>query len=110
MVYLRGHEGRGIGLMHKLHAYRLQDGGMDTVQANLSLGFPADIRDYGIGAQVLADLGVSRIRLLTNNPAKQAGLEAQGVEVVERVPLVTSPNPENAYYLTTKRDKLGHVL
>jgi 3,4-dihydroxy 2-butanone 4-phosphate synthase/GTP cyclohydrolase II len=110
VVYLRGHEGRGIGLTHKLNAYRLQDGGMDTVQANLSLGLPADMRDYGIGVQILADLGVERLRLLTNNPAKRAGLEAHGVEIVERVPLVTDPTPENAYYLTTKRDKLGHPL
>jgi len=110
VIYLRGHEGRGIGLMHKLHAYRLQDDGMDTVQANLSLGFPADVRDYGIGQQILADLGVLQIRMLTNNPVKRAGLEAHGVEIVERVPLVTDPNPENADYLRTKRDKLGHSL
>ena len=88
MLYLRGHEGRGIGLLQKLHAYRLQDGGRDTVDANLDLGLPADAREYGTGAQILADLGVRTLRLLTNNPAKRAGLEGYGMSIVERIPLV----------------------
>jgi 3,4-dihydroxy 2-butanone 4-phosphate synthase / GTP cyclohydrolase II len=110
IVYLRGHEGRGIGLVDKLHAYQLQDDGLDTVEANLSLGLPTDRRDYGIGMQILVELGISRMRLLTNNPAKRAGLEGYGLEIVERVPLITQPNPENARYLGTKRAKLGHIL
>ncbi|HEY2652930.1 MAG TPA: bifunctional 3,4-dihydroxy-2-butanone-4-phosphate synthase/GTP cyclohydrolase II [Solirubrobacteraceae bacterium] len=110
IVYLRGHEGRGIGLIEKLHAYELQDGGLDTVEANLSLGHPTDRRDYGIGMQILVDIGVSKMRLLTNNPAKRAGLEGYGLEIVERVPLITQPNAENARYLTAKRAKLGHML
>jgi 3,4-dihydroxy 2-butanone 4-phosphate synthase/GTP cyclohydrolase II len=110
VVYLRGHEGRGIGLADKLHAYELQDDGLDTVEANLKLGHPADRRDYGIGMQILVDLGISRMRLLTNNPAKRAGLEGYGLEVVERVPLVTPSNPENVAYLDAKRAKLGHLL
>jgi 3,4-dihydroxy 2-butanone 4-phosphate synthase/GTP cyclohydrolase II len=110
VVYLRGHEGRGIGLVDKLHAYRLQDGGLDTVEANLSLGLPTDRRDYGIGMQILVDLGVSKMRLLTNNPAKRAGLEGYGLEIVERVPLITHPSSENARYLAAKRVKLGHLL
>jgi 3,4-dihydroxy 2-butanone 4-phosphate synthase / GTP cyclohydrolase II len=110
VVYLRGHEGRGIGLLEKLHAYQLQDSGLDTVEANLELGHPADRRDYGIGMQILTDLGVTRMRLLTNNPAKRAGLEGYGLEVVERIPLVTSPTPENVRYLATKKRKLGHLL
>ena len=108
VVYLRGHEGRGIGLLEKLHAYQLQDGGLDTVEANLELGHPGDRRDYGIGMQILADLGVRRMRLLTNNPAKRAGLEGFGLEVVERVPLVTAPTAENIHYLEAKERKLGH--
>ncbi len=110
VLYLRGHEGRGIGLLHKLQAYRLQDGGIDTVDANLSLGLPADARDYGTGAQILADLGVRTMRLLSNNPAKRAGLEGHGLQVVGRVPLTVHPNPENLRYLRTKRDRMGHDL
>jgi len=108
VVYLRGHEGRGIGLLEKLHAYQLQDGGLDTVEANLELGHPGDRRDYGIGMQILSDLGVRRMRLLTNNPAKRAGLEGYGLEVIERVPLVTTPTDENVHYLEAKQAKLGH--
>ena len=110
VVYLRGHEGRGIGLLDKLHAYRLQDRGLDTVEANLQLGFPSDRRDYGTGMQILRDLGVRSMRLLTNNPAKRRGLEGYGLSVLERVPLVTEPTPENVRYLHTKRAKLGHLL
>jgi 3,4-dihydroxy 2-butanone 4-phosphate synthase/GTP cyclohydrolase II len=110
VLYIRGHEGRAIGLKHKLRAYRLQDQGLDTVEANEELGFPADPRDYGIGAQILVDLGVRSMRLLTNNPAKRAGLEGYGLSIVERVPLETSPTAENIGYLRTKREKLGHLL
>jgi 3,4-dihydroxy 2-butanone 4-phosphate synthase/GTP cyclohydrolase II len=110
VVYIRGHEGRGIGLRHKLEAYALQDGGLDTVEANLELGFSPDSRDYGVGAQILVDLGISTMRLLTNNPTKRAGLEGYGLEIVDRIPLESSPNPENLRYLQTKREKLGHLL
>ena len=110
VVYIRGHEGRGIGLRHKLEAYALQDGGLDTVEANLELGFSPDSRDYGVGAQILVDLGISTMRLLTNNPTKRAGLEGYGLQIVDRVPLQSDPNPENIRYLETKRDKLGHLL
>ncbi|HEY7875042.1 MAG TPA: bifunctional 3,4-dihydroxy-2-butanone-4-phosphate synthase/GTP cyclohydrolase II [Actinomycetota bacterium] len=110
VVYIRGHEGRGIGLRHKLEAYALQDGGLDTVEANVELGFSPDARDYGVGAQILVDLGVSTMRLLTNNPTKRAGLEGYGLEIVERVPLESVPNPENLRYLQAKREKLGHIL
>ncbi|HLG00411.1 MAG TPA: bifunctional 3,4-dihydroxy-2-butanone-4-phosphate synthase/GTP cyclohydrolase II [Acidimicrobiia bacterium] len=110
VVYLRGHEGRGIGLSHKLRAYSLQDQGRDTVEANLELGFPADNREYGIGAQVLADLGVTTMRLMTNNPAKYTGLSGYGLEIVERVPLQASLNAENITYLRAKQEKLGHLL
>jgi 3,4-dihydroxy 2-butanone 4-phosphate synthase/GTP cyclohydrolase II len=110
LVYIRGHEGRGIGLRHKLEAYALQDDGLDTVEANVELGFSPDARDYGVGAQILVDLGVSTMRLLTNNPTKRAGLEGYGLEIVERVPLQSEPHPENVDYLRTKRDKLGHLL
>jgi 3,4-dihydroxy 2-butanone 4-phosphate synthase/GTP cyclohydrolase II len=110
VLYVRGHEGRGIGLLHKLQAYQLQDSGHDTVDANLALGVPADARDYGTGAQILCDLGVKSMRLLTNNPAKRVGLEGYGLRVVERVPLPISPNPENLRYLRTKRDRMGHAL
>jgi 3,4-dihydroxy 2-butanone 4-phosphate synthase/GTP cyclohydrolase II len=110
VVYLGGHEGRGVGLTKKIHAYQLQDGGLDTVEANLKLGFPSDRRDYGTGMQILGDLGIGRMRLLTNNPAKRAGLEGYGLEVVERVPLVIDPTPENRGYLETKERKLGHLL
>jgi 3,4-dihydroxy 2-butanone 4-phosphate synthase / GTP cyclohydrolase II len=103
-------EGRGIGLLNKLRAYELQDQGLDTVEANLELGFPADSREYGIGYQILADLGLSTIRILTNNPRKIAGIEAYGLEVVEQVPIEVSPNLENRRYLEAKRDKLGHRL
>jgi 3,4-dihydroxy 2-butanone 4-phosphate synthase/GTP cyclohydrolase II len=108
IVYLRGHEGRGIGLGHKLRAYTLQDGGLDTVEANLELGFPVDNREYGVGAQILADLGVTAVRLLTNNPAKYSGLAGYGVDVVERVPLWTEVTQHNRRYLETKQRKLGH--
>jgi 3,4-dihydroxy 2-butanone 4-phosphate synthase/GTP cyclohydrolase II len=110
VLYIRGHEGRAIGLTHKLRAYQLQEAGRDTVEANVELGFPPDPRDYGIGAQILADLGVRTMRLLTNNPAKRAGLEGYGLSIAARVPLETSPTPENLHYLQTKREKLGHLL
>ncbi len=108
-LYMR-QEGRGIGLHHKIRAYALQDQGMDTVEANELLGFPADLRDYGIGAQILVDLGLREIRLLTNNPKKVVGLEGYGLRVVETVPLIATPNPINIHYLKTKRDKMGHHL
>jgi 3,4-dihydroxy 2-butanone 4-phosphate synthase / GTP cyclohydrolase II len=110
IVYIRGHEGRGIGIMHKLQAYKLQDAGRDTVEANIELGFAADLRDYGTGAQILVDLGLSTLRLLSNNPAKRAGLEGYGLEIVQRVPIETTPTTENLRYLETKRDKMGHEL
>jgi 3,4-dihydroxy 2-butanone 4-phosphate synthase/GTP cyclohydrolase II len=110
VLYVRGHEGRGIGLMHKLQAYQLQDAGADTVDANLALGMPADARDYGTGAQILVDLGVRSMRLLTNNPTKRAGLEGYGLTITERIPLPIRPNPENLRYLRTKRDRMGHDL
>ena len=110
VLYIRGHEGRGIGLLHKLQAYQLQDAGADTVDANLDLGLPADARDYGTGAQILVDLGVHTMRLLTNNPEKRAGLEGYGLKIVERVPLPVHATPENLRYLTTKRDRMGHDL
>jgi len=110
VLYIRGHEGRGIGLLDKLRAYELQDGGADTVDANLALGLPSDAREYGTGAQVLADLGIRSMRLLTNNPAKRAGLEGYGLQIVGRVALPVSQNPENLRYLTTKRDRMGHEL
>jgi 3,4-dihydroxy 2-butanone 4-phosphate synthase/GTP cyclohydrolase II len=110
IVYLRGHEGRGIGLSHKLRAYTLQDGGLDTVEANLELGLPVDTRQYGIGAQMLADLGVSAVRLLTNNPAKYRGLAGYGLEIVERVPLCIPATPHSLRYLEAKRLRLGHAL
>lgn len=108
VLYLRGHEGRGIGLLHKLQAYQLQDSGRDTVDANLDLGLPADARDYGIGAQILSDLGVRSMRLLSNNPAKRAGLEGYGLSIAERVPLVVAPNEHNERYLATKAERMGH--
>ncbi|WP_026185240.1 bifunctional 3,4-dihydroxy-2-butanone-4-phosphate synthase/GTP cyclohydrolase II [Salinispora pacifica] len=110
VLYLRGHEGRGIGLLHKLQAYQLQDLGRDTVDANLELGLPADARDYGTGAQILYDLGVRSMRLLTNNPAKRAGLEGYGLTVTGRLDLPVRPHPENVDYLRTKRDRMGHLL
>jgi 3,4-dihydroxy 2-butanone 4-phosphate synthase/GTP cyclohydrolase II len=109
IVYIR-QEGRGIGLTNKIKAYALQDGGKDTVEANVLLGFPADPRDYGVGAQILVDLGLHEIRLITNNPQKRAGLEGYGLDVVERIPLEIPPNAENYHYLKTKRHKLGHLL
>ncbi|MEX2406329.1 MAG: bifunctional 3,4-dihydroxy-2-butanone-4-phosphate synthase/GTP cyclohydrolase II [Actinomycetota bacterium] len=110
VLYIRGHEGRAIGLTHKLRAYQLQERGRDTVEANVELGFAADPRDYGIGAQILVDLSVRSMRLLTNNPAKRAGLEGYGLSIVEREPLEVRPNARNIEYLRTKREKLGHLL
>jgi len=110
VVYLRGQEGRGIGLSHKLRAYELQDAGLDTVDANLELGLPVDNREYGIGAQILADLGVRNMRLLTNNPAKYSGLEGFGLTITERVALHLPVHPEAERYLRTKRDRMGHLL
>jgi 3,4-dihydroxy 2-butanone 4-phosphate synthase / GTP cyclohydrolase II len=110
VLYMRGHEGRGIGLVHKLQAYQLQDLGADTLDANLELGLPADARDYGIGAQILVDLGVREMRLLSNNPDKRAGLEGYGLSIVERIPLPVSSTPHNRRYLETKRDRMGHDL
>ena len=110
IVYLRGHEGRGIGIAHKIRAYSLQEKGFDTVDANLELGLPVDSREYGIGAQILVDLGVGKMRLLTNNPAKYGGLAGFGLDIVERVSLVTVPNPNNIEYLRTKKGRLGHII
>ena len=109
ILYLQ-QEGRGIGFVNKMRAYNLQDKGLDTVEANEALGFPADLRDYGIGAQILVDLGVKKIRLLTNNPRKIIGLEGYGLEIVERLPLRIPENPNNEYYIKTKKEKLGHIL
>jgi 3,4-dihydroxy 2-butanone 4-phosphate synthase/GTP cyclohydrolase II len=109
LLYL-AQEGRGIGLLNKLKAYNLQDEGLDTVDANLELGLPVDLRDYGIGAQILADLGLSSIRILTNNPKKIRGLEGYGLSVTAQIPIEHAPNPENEAYLRAKRDKLGHTL
>lgn len=110
ILYIRGHEGRGIGLLHKLAAYNLQDEGMDTVDANVNLGLPVDARDYGVGAQILYDLGVRSMRLLTNNPKKRAGIEGYGLSIIEQVPLSVNPNEENRSYLETKASRLGHTL
>ncbi|MBD3286025.1 bifunctional 3,4-dihydroxy-2-butanone-4-phosphate synthase/GTP cyclohydrolase II [candidate division WOR-3 bacterium] len=109
LVYMR-QEGRGIGLLNKLVCYRLQDQGLDTLDANVAIGFPPDIRDYGIGAQILADLELTSIRLMTNNPSKRIGLEGYGLEVTERVPIVTEPHDHNRFYLETKRNRMGHIL
>lgn len=110
LVYLRGHEGRGIGLGHKIRAYNLQEQGHDTVDANVELGLPVDSREYGIGAQILNDLGITTMRLMTNNPAKYGGLEGFGLEITGRVSLDSKPNPENIDYLRTKRERMGHLL
>ena len=110
VVYLRGHEGRGIGIGHKIRAYSLQEEGYDTVDANTKLGLPVDSREYGIGAQILADLGARKLRLMTNNPAKYGGIAGYGLEIVERVPLATAETPENAAYLRTKRERMGHLF
>jgi 3,4-dihydroxy 2-butanone 4-phosphate synthase/GTP cyclohydrolase II len=110
LVYLRGHEGRGIGLAHKIRAYALQDQGLDTVDANTAQGLPADSRSYGVGSQILGDLGVSRLRLITNNPAKFGGLESYGLTIVERVALPVVETPHNVRYLRTKRERMGHDL
>ncbi|WP_136064629.1 bifunctional 3,4-dihydroxy-2-butanone-4-phosphate synthase/GTP cyclohydrolase II [Pontiella sulfatireligans] len=109
VVYMR-QEGRGIGLAKKLHAYELQEKGMDTVEANEHLGFNADLRDYGVGAQILHNLGMTQVNLLTNNPAKISGLDKYGIEIAERVPLVFPPSEHNGFYLSTKRDKMGHII
>jgi 3,4-dihydroxy 2-butanone 4-phosphate synthase/GTP cyclohydrolase II len=103
-------DGRGIGLVNKLKAYKLQENGLDTVQANLELGFRMDERDYGVGAQILRDLGVTKLRLISNNPVKRAGLEGYSLEIVETIPLEVTPNPHNQNYLETKRDKMGHTI
>ena len=110
LLYIRGHEGRGIGLMHKLQAYALQDEGLDTVEANQELGFPPDARDYGVGAAILVELGLTSLRLLTNNPTKRAGIEGYGLSISERVPLETARTDHNREYLRTKAHKLGHLL
>ena len=110
IIYLRGHEGRGIGLGHKMRAYALQDEGMDTVDANVALGFAPDSREYGIGAQIIADLGIQKMRILTNNPAKYGGLQGYNLEIVERVPLISDSNPENVRYLQTKEERMGHMM
>ena len=110
VVYLRGHEGRGIGLINKLRAYRLQEDGFDTLDANLALGFPADARDYGAATAILRDLGLSSVRLLSNNPEKQRQLEERGITVSELVPLVVGVGADNEGYLDTKRDRMGHAL
>lgn len=110
LIYLRGHEGRGIGLGHKIRAYGLQDTGLDTVDANLELGLPADSREYGIGAQMLVDLGISTMLLMTNNPAKYGGLEGYGLDITGRIALQTVPTPENIAYLRTKKQRMGHLL
>lgn len=110
LLYIRGHEGRSIGLLNKIAAYDLQDKGLDTVEANIELGLPADARDYGTGAQILSDLGIKSMRLLTNNPSKRAGLEGYGLKIVEKVALIVDSNSENVNYLNTKKEKMGHDL
>ena len=109
LLYLR-QEGRGIGLAAKIHAYKLQEQGLDTIEANEKLGFSADLRDYGMGAQMLQDLGVGKIRLLTNNPKKVVGLDGYGLEIVEQLPIALPSNPHNERYLTTKRERMGHRI
>ena len=103
-------EGRGIGLAAKVHAYKLQEEGLDTVEANIKLGYPMDLRDYGLGAQILVDLGVRKMHLLTNNPKKVVGLHGFGIEIMERLPILTGSNQYNACYLSTKKEKMGHLL
>ena len=110
LIYMRGHEGRGIGIINKIKAYKLQEEGFDTVEANHKLGFNADLRDFGTGAQILLDIGVRKMRLMTNNPRKIVALEGFGLEIVERVPIITEPNPHNVCYLKTKKDILGHFI
>ncbi len=110
LLYMRQHEGRGIGLPAKIHAYKLQEEGLDTVEANLKLGFAPELRDYGLGAQILYDLGVRRMRFLTNNPKKVIGLEGYGLEIVEVVPIRGISHPQNEKYLETKKTKMGHLL
>jgi 3,4-dihydroxy 2-butanone 4-phosphate synthase/GTP cyclohydrolase II len=110
VVYLRGHEGRGIGIGHKIRAYSLQDGGLDTVDANTELGLPVDSREYGIGAQILADMGANQLRLITNNPAKYGGIEGYGLEIIERVAINPVATEENIKYLQAKRDRMGHLF
>ena len=110
LIYLRGHEGRGIGIGHKIRAYALQDHGLDTVDANTELGLPVDSREYSVAARILVDLGVTRVRLITNNPLKHEGLDGFGLDIVDRVPSSTTPTPENLVYLRTKRDRLGHLI
>jgi len=110
LVYILGHEGRGIGLTNKIKAYELQEKGYDTVEANEKLGYPPDLRDYGVGVQILLDLGVRKMRLMTNNPRKIVALEGFGLEIVERVALKVKPNPHNRSYLNVKKDKLGHLI
>ena len=109
VIYLN-QEGRGIGLMEKMKAYKLQEDGMDTIEANLCLGHQADERDYGVGAQILRHIGITKMRLMTNNPVKRVGLEAYGLSVVENVPIEVTPNPYNEFYLKTKKDRMGHTL
>jgi 3,4-dihydroxy 2-butanone 4-phosphate synthase/GTP cyclohydrolase II len=108
VVYVRGHEGRGIGLAHKIRAYALQEEGLDTVDANTALGLPVDSRNYGTGAQILSDLGIRRLRLMTNNPAKYGGLDGHGLQIVGRVGMASAENPHNVRYLRTKRERMGH--
>jgi len=110
IILYMNQEGRGIGLVNKLKAYKLQEDGMDTVEANLHLGFPMDKRDYGVGAQILRYLGVSRLKLISNNPKKRTGLAGYGLEIVDTIPIQIASNPHNERYLNTKRDKLGHTL
>jgi len=110
IVLYMNQEGRGIGLLNKLKAYKLQENGMDTVEANIKLGFDVDQRDYGVGAQILRDLGVTKLRLISNNPQKRAGLMGYGLEIVEKIPIEITPNKHNKKYLKTKRDKMGHAI